>query len=400
LDNQSLRRFNFYAPYVKNLKREIWGVTLDEAWDTLLKLVPTRPILPNLQRFTFSIFDPHENIKLLLCIEALACPTLVEISCSGPGGQILSMDPLVVPQLVAMIAERCPDIHTLEIYTLVDSFVDKGSLPRRHRRVKFSSSLEQLCNLRTFGIGSELLSPNLYALLGSLPVLTSLTIHFPYDQPVSQHVVLVKDYISLPSESFPSLQHLGVACEFESIELILPLWKIQPLVQHLTSVHIQFNPIVTRASADLLADLFHFICQSSPHITDLHMDMRPSGNRPVLRILPTAISHLQRCSFQRIHIWQAELSQTCSFEQLALALPNLEYLNLPKQLVKYEDLVQLARHIPKLRFLAVRLDLRGWPRQDQRLHLDESPSTLYLESDFYFPAQNMTQSSYIESMAA
>jgi hypothetical protein len=66
-------------------------------------------------------------------------------------------------------------------------------------------------------------------------------------------------------------------------------------------------------------------------------------------------------------------------EQLALALPNMENLRIRNYHFTFNDLVLIAKHMPRLQQLSLSIQLIDWPSVDELslLPLTPSPSNLF-----------------------
>jgi hypothetical protein len=71
-------------------------------------------------------------------------------------------------------------------------------------------------------------------------------------------------------------------------------------------------------------------------------------------------------------------------EPIALALPNLEYVDVSEICFDFQDLVLVAKHMPKLQFLAVNLSMFSWPSELEPSSVTPSPSAFCLASGYQF----------------
>lgn len=245
LNDEHLERFRVYTPYITKLAQHIQRGGLQPAWDALRKLVPARPLLPNLRELIFSNqkgrtqkghSDPRATVSI---IEPFLCPTLVEIHSMGQFRCGEWFHPLQISQLSDMVARKCPNIQILEIYS--DYGTEKNWVTHMSlSSTNLLSSLLKLPNLRVLGISPEVLFPDALVLLGSLLKLESLSIYSPDDR------LAVIDFSGtlISSDSFPALRHLAVYRSSQSVSLIS-----HGKYLHLFSVWFQFasNSIQTRA---------------------------------------------------------------------------------------------------------------------------------------------------------
>lgn len=371
LDHRALLRFNLYAPHVRQFQPDY---ELGKFWGILLKAVPTRPIFPNLQVLGLSRMFPYLKTELISQLNAFLCPALTELRCPGPFGQML--DTLQASQLSASLVQHCPNIHTLDIYTGYTYALDL--IPTFGPPVPSSpdlpTSLAQFHNLRHLGGGPEFLSPEALVALGRLPLLESFTIAYSYKAPKS----FVQSNLSMPHDDFHALRHLGIYC-YNRIEHASELWKLPSLVQQLVSVHVDVDS--ASASDEQIRQLICLICKNSPLVSELHIDLEATIGRENIDLLsPTVISHLQRLPLRRLRIMASHprLTPIVDFERLAFALSNTEYLNMQCYRINFEDLVLIAKHMSKLRFLAVSLSPFVWPPKDQLPRLPTSDPPLFI----------------------
>ncbi|CAE6460787.1 unnamed protein product [Rhizoctonia solani] len=70
-------------------------------------------------------------------------------------------------------------------------------------------------------------------------------------------------------------------------------------------------------------------------------------------------------------------------EQLALALPNLEYLRIRNYHFTFKDLVFIAKHMSRLQQLSLWVQLSDWPSVDELFLLPLTPSPSYLRFNIH-----------------
>lgn len=348
------------------------------AWDVLLKVVPNRPLLPNLQILELGFLHEDDKIKPMKYADAFLCASLGFLHISEPNRGYL--DPLLASQLIQTISGQSPSINTLDIHTgdITPSSEVVALELKLRLNANLSAAFPRLNNLRSLGWGSEVLAPDVLVELGGLRNLDSLTINFP----TNEQEPTVPDNICLPANSFTALKHIGIFCQ--SVRTALRFWSILPLVGRLVSAAINLD--ISKATNDQICDFICCICRSSPHITNLQVKLETKRNPQPVSLSSTVVESLRWLPLQRVQLTQARLAPDCSCEQLAMALPNTEYLSLPHQFFRFEDLAFVVKHMPMLHFLGIGLDLGNWPSETQlRLH---SPTThprhrpLYLEFDF------------------
>ncbi|CAE7170960.1 unnamed protein product [Rhizoctonia solani] len=370
LDAQSLARFNFYAPYIKQVARHQRNRQADVVWDRLLRLVDTRPILPQLEvlKFSlsmtkFSLQDPVQFVSVYLC------PTLVEIDLTRKPDSII--EPQDLSDLVSSIALHCPHIRSLKLNNIT-------TFLRSFNTSELATSLAQLHDLRVLGLGPIALVPRMTTALSSLPHLESLILNETYHSPNSEDLLKPLDCI-LPS-GFPALQHFGIKPSFD-FERAARVWNLSALAQNLTSVSVRIDVEITRID---FRSFVRAICQRSPLITALALDFSDSPNYlgflvadiiDDLALLP--LQYLWLCGRDRgITHWDSE--------KFALAFPKMERLRIRGYYLTFKDLKFIAMHMPRLRQLSVRVRLNTeWPSKDELSSFALTPS----QSRLYFHLQ-------------
>ncbi|KAF8609085.1 hypothetical protein BDV93DRAFT_541423 [Ceratobasidium sp. AG-I] len=236
----------------------------------------------------------------------------------------------------------------------------------------FFTPISQFRDLRFLRSSSAVVNARVLQLLGNLPRLESLAACSPcVDGDDDKDDLILIANLVLPERSFPSLRGLEIDCVPGTV--LSKLWQTSPLVRNLVSVRVQFMAHNTESPSDLVC----MICQGSPHITDLDLDLNRVGDTALSNV---AVEHLRRLPLLRLRIWEAQVD----VRSLVLALPNVEYLTLNSMLVNFEDLALIAKHMPKLQYLCTGLALWGWPMYFELPGDSWSPSPCHLDSRFPF----------------
>ncbi|CAE7139499.1 unnamed protein product, partial [Rhizoctonia solani] len=374
LDGQSLTRFNFYAPHIKQVARHQRNRQADVIWDGLLRLVDTRPILPQLKVLKFSLsmsrFITQGPIGY---ISAHLCPTLVEIDLTRKADA--DMGPQNLCDLVSTIALQCPRIRSLKLNNIV-----LFDLP--FNTDGMASSLIRLHDLRVLGLGPIALDPKVMIALGALPRLEALIFYDTYYIPKLEGPL--KPNNSLPG-SFPSLRHFGIKTGFYP-ERVTRVWHLSALVRGLTSVSVCIASPMTHAE---LCGFVRVICQCSPLITAFSLDC--NGPSRYLRLLVAdTIDDLALLPLRYLWLWTKDIefpyvSSRWDGERFALAFPKMKHLRIRGFYLTFNDIKFIAMHMPQLRQLSVKVQLNGeWPSKDDlsSLVLIPSPSQLYFRLQF------------------
>lgn len=339
----------------------------------VLRAVSTRPLLPNLQ--SFAISDELQLTETAKIVDALACPTLVEICAPGLERDNGSVRSALSPRLMAQVAKLCPNIHRLELYTRgFHGWPHSMNTPGTSPSPSLITSLGQLHGLRTVGAGPEVLSSEMLMILGSLPSLESFMVYIPDDTPHQ----MIPDHLPPLTNSFPALRHFGL-CK-RSPSRVSQLWETLPFVQQLDSVSVKVN-FDSDTSEDTIRNLVCSVCQFSPNITDLHFDFRSDdfAADSLELFTPAVIAHLKPLPLRRMRILTSgsQLLPPCDDDQLVLALTNVEYLDIEHCDFTYEGVEFVAKHMPRLKFLTISLNGPNWPSEGE-LPLSPASSTSVL----------------------
>ncbi|KAF8598800.1 hypothetical protein BDV93DRAFT_512188 [Ceratobasidium sp. AG-I] len=373
-----LARFSIYAPFIQKLKANAEEGTSCLCWELLLSNVPTRPLLPNLRDLDVNpSFKEQDSSRIVKYIGAFLCPTLSVVHTSQ--SYHLWINPLEARDLLVQMATTCPNLTKLNI--LVGNSQHPIHLLELgpYSPSSLFTPLSRFHRLRVLRSSSAVLYPDVLQLLGSLPHLESLTAYshleaylLRSDNDNTEDDEIPIANLTLPEHSFPSLRNLEVDCVPGIV--VSKLWQMPPLVQDLVSVRVHF---MHDDDAEALSQLVCTVCQGSPHVTDLALDLVKSGGT---ELSSAASEHLSRLPLLRLRIWDCDLN----VQPLIRALSNMEYLNIEWVYVDYEELALIAKHMPKLQYLHVGLLLSRWPDKADLPRDSQSPSPCYINSRFTF----------------
>lgn len=369
LDAQSLVRFNLYAPYIKQLARHRRNRQSNIIWDRLLRLVDRQPILPNLEVLKFSLGIPSKSTVQdpTSYLSAYLSPTLVEIDHAR--NTRLPVGPKSLSDFALSLAQQCPYLHTLKL-----SDVTRFSIMDPAHSGQLADSLSRFHNLRVLGLGPVALDPNVLTAISNLPSLKGLILDEAPD--IWELPGLETNYSHLHG-GFSTLQCLGISPRFRLP--VTPTWSIVPLVQRLTSISVRVHSRVTQLE---LCAFVRDMCQCSPLITSLSLDCTSSINYVAL-FTSDLIETLSRLPLQRLRLQGKQYygsSPHWNIERFSLAFPGLEYLRLYGYYFTFEDLTFIAKHMPKLQQLSMRVKFfTVWPSTEEisLLALAPSPSRLH-----------------------
>ncbi|KAG8770691.1 hypothetical protein FRC12_004097 [Ceratobasidium sp. 428] len=180
LDQQSLLRFDLYAPLVRKITVDPTEEATKLAWHFLLRRVPRRPLLPGLRRLALSAGSSshHEPFEAVLCALALLCPSLVQLIESRDGDAWI--EPPLASLLLQSLAQTAPDLERLRLRAL-----SQKQIP--HTKSSLFSSLAAFRSLRILHCSTAMIDSPIMLLLSTLPKLDSLQINAPADDSDSEN---------------------------------------------------------------------------------------------------------------------------------------------------------------------------------------------------------------------
>ncbi|CAE6422550.1 unnamed protein product [Rhizoctonia solani] len=385
LDTQSLLRFNIYAPHVKRLalvrfRHDDEGNAI---WDRILELVNSRPILPNLEVLDVYVFVYRaEDLDPVSYIEAYLSPTLVEVNNVRDTQSFVK--PQILYQLVSTIVQEYPRISSLRLGDATGcSDPDPGQL---------ANCLSQLQDIRVLGLGPVALNPAVLTVISALPNLETLELDQEGDPSIVFNSAETMDAVlKLPYESFPVLHRLVIYIR-DKFELVDMIWSIPALLRRLTSISVRvYKPV----QYSQICDFVRVIHQNSPSISDLEFNFRHSWCfRSLLKT--DLFVHLSEFPLRRLYIWlvQQDDYQRFSGQQLVLAFPQMEDLEISGRDYTFEELAYIAENMPGLQHLSVSIQLStDWPS----MHKRPSPSFTPSPSQLYFRFPNSATIRYFSS---
>ncbi|CAE6448250.1 unnamed protein product [Rhizoctonia solani] len=280
----NLRRYNIYAPWVRQL--EIYGGYYQELVNPspLLNLLGARPPLPNLRRLTASTTAPVDENNLINFLTMFVNPSLTEIRTIIPqkglpeiwSSRIPSSS---VPDFLTRIKKTCPEIQVLEFYpeTTYASEWSERYIPNDQSR----NILSSFSSLRSFSSTTYIFEPAVFRLIGELPHLESLGIRGS----TTELAILNRQFnLSIPETWFPVLKDLRLYdIDPEDIQA---LWKYPTIVQKLVSALILTDDTTRRNPCDISFKRWNWVGpflvdlpSLSPHLKDVTFCMGNSNNK-------------------------------------------------------------------------------------------------------------------------
>ncbi|KAF8593325.1 hypothetical protein BDV93DRAFT_516654 [Ceratobasidium sp. AG-I] len=368
-----LARFNIYAPYVQRLESNTKNDLGSLGWDLLLSRVPTRPVLPNLRALTINPCFAQNSARFIDYIHSFLCPTLSDVRTSLHWNPW--MNPLGARDLLVRMAAICPGLTKLNIIPKISHHPDSLLKLGLYSPASLFAPISQFQDLCVLYSSSAMLNPDTLRLLGDLPHLESLGAYsVSIDEEGDEDADEVESPIAsltLPEHSFPALRHLEI--DHVPATVVSKIWQTPPLVRNLVSVKVQFTPSDTA----LLDNLICVICRGSPQTTNLELDLSQIQD---VELSSTVMEHFQRLPLRRVRIRDAY----ASCEPLALALPNVEYLDINGMRLSFDELTVIAKHMSELQYLSVGLYLWAMSGNPTFLHESSSPSSCQVDSWFAF----------------
>ncbi|KAG9118486.1 hypothetical protein FRC07_006988, partial [Ceratobasidium sp. 392] len=216
--------------------------------------------------------------------------------------------------------------------------------------------LKPFSSIRTLITTNSVLSSTVLEWLGTLPHLESIDVR-PSMRWLQndESVRLSLDDLAIPEGSFPALRHLALHCVPSWV--VPKLWSTPALVQRLMSVEVEFRWEDLQTS---VSELARVICENSPRLVEINFNVPEFANDRMLS--PDVLNCLRRLPLQRVKMTHATL-KAANYEALILALPEVEYLDISSINLGFQQLVLIAEHMPKLRYLEADIVVAEWPLQ-------------------------------------
>ncbi|KAG9098077.1 hypothetical protein FRC06_006831 [Ceratobasidium sp. 370] len=216
-----------------------------------------------------------------------------------------------------------------------------------------------------------LLQDGVLELLGSSTVLERLDI---YQGDSSGDLSLS----TLSLNVFPVLRHLGLL-DFLDDKAIRDFYDTLPgTINRLTSLEIQYyNKFPDRGLP--MTSLVSLICQGSPYLTDLSLQLMNGSNHGYIwQISPEILEALAVLPLQQLCIVSASIN--ARLDSLAVLFPYLRSLKLPHHLIQLLELRELIEKMPHLEYLGIALQLGLVPTDIPAVFY--SSALCVIESDF------------------
>ncbi|KAF8598205.1 hypothetical protein BDV93DRAFT_526902 [Ceratobasidium sp. AG-I] len=380
-----LRRFDLYAPFVKNL--EIYDRETEKFWIPnwrgFMSHARDRTLLPNLETLTLTTTSSHSN--QLMWIRAFLSPSLINIEVTPSARYVPLISHLSASTLLKHIGVACPKIQLLSLFpnsrTTSEADLDAHD---EQAMINFwdtslADYLKRLPLLRELASTTEILSPNCVVQLASLPHLTRLAIY-----PLATPFTVIQ--LASPTR-FTALRHFELCMATPT--QFYDTWRLG-IFENLTSIELSF---ITQPDSDEFdhrtwaTSIMALIAVNSPQLSDLIIDFDLHIAEKKLYNLGSVsvLSPLKTLPLKELHLREATLgvhTPATSFQDLKDFLPNVVILELPNQICTLKELYEFAR-LPNLKRLVVDLSLRTPDPQDPIPHPVNSNSNFrILESNY------------------
>ncbi|KAF8598580.1 hypothetical protein BDV93DRAFT_609764 [Ceratobasidium sp. AG-I] len=391
LSNSDLTRFNFYAPYVRSLDilpNQMVRYRFS-GWGELMQYAKTTTLLPNLRTLTFGCTQSKDS-SFINWIMTFLSPAVMEIYTSLPDS--LSQSRLSIANteiLLKAIIKQCPSVSTLSIFPMPESYSPHissnetgsvhnlepgvlGDLKYETHSDTFGTMLASDSNaeinsgtdvgqlgikpmcfydylkftqcLSTLSTSIIMMVPEALEILGSLPQLASLNVHYQFCEDVDCF-----DSSGLSEDSFLSLRALSLNfCDIGCIEYI---WGTTPLVNRLTSLTFNFNGEARDSypedSDDGLGDDFldflPTICSHSPNVQDFTIDFDAAHAETSSSIPIQTLECLSTLPLRKLDLRNAILVNIPRACQTLSTCPTLRDLYLQDQQISYGDMLSFTQ---------------------------------------------------------
>ncbi|CAE6478706.1 unnamed protein product [Rhizoctonia solani] len=391
LNEAHTTRFNFYAPFVTSL--DIFKYQDDRISilnpQPLIQFANVRELLPNLKCLELTT-DWKRRFNCVFWTNIFACRSLLEVNIpSSSDCEREFISDAAASGLTSTLQRRSSHIQKLTFFSHRNSPVDEEEnlLDRNfnHDRTPMHTFLPQFTSLTTINGSIGLLeSPALLA-LGSLPELKHLAVLYPMEDDIPE-----PDPTVLPPGSFPKLDTLTLTNVVEHTADFI--WTMPALVTRLQSLTINFQPPYNQEDETgwILQSLIPLICTHSPHIKEMVLEFNytifdAKEERYICNFSETAFDALAKLKLTHLEVLHARMVGEALTDRLVNTWPQIEVLRWTHQLVKVPQLSQFTKRLPKLKRLALSIDLNSFPDKcDANALVDIThPELRAIESDFH-----------------
>ncbi|GAB1527035.1 hypothetical protein RhiTH_010939 [Rhizoctonia solani] len=363
-----LDRWQIYAPFVRKLE-----IVEEESTrfhmgtlSALLSYAQQRVLLPNLTKLALSPKEP-QAMNYLFWVKVFGSSSLRDLRATYHSGEMPIVSNDRESTVIQAIVKQCPNLTTLGFFSYpcsekIENEYDRFFIQYPYPMQNFLSRASSLTTL----IGSlSFLLPQSLDALGRLPNLDRLEIYYPPKSTRQDIDDLRKGTLS--PTAFPALKALVLnnliqhGADF--------LWDLPPLVSKLTTVELKFNPYPRRQQNEwALREMIPKLCDRSPYISELLLEFdcdsqEGIGMPHMCQFTDTAFGLIAQLSLTRLEVMHARLAGPDVLFKLTRTWPNLEVLRWTAQHIKVQELQEFALFLPKLKHLAVEVNMMPLPEE-------------------------------------
>lgn len=368
LDEKAFARFNIYAPFVKNL--EIFRCEYQQFVmansQSLIDFAQTCELLPNLVSLTLQA-DNTRRLGYLFWTRIFASRSMLNIQAIYGKYDVMPVTSTERESvLMRTIVSRCPNVQKLAFFSFAGSSVGEHDLDTSFARdpTPMCTFLAKATSLTELIGSMSFLEHGALRAIGSLPNLRRLKIYYPHRWRDHERLRELKA-TCLPQTAFPQLNNLVLDDVLEhGVNFI---WRMTPLVGYLSTVEIGFYPYPRRTQKEwALSEFIPLLCERSPHIRELVLEFdslayEGTDDPHMCKFSEGAFDAIAKLQLTRLEVLHARLHWETSLIRLADTWPQIEVLRWPAQHVKPQDLRRFAERLPKLRHLALEVDMDPLP---------------------------------------
>ncbi|CAE6495178.1 unnamed protein product [Rhizoctonia solani] len=372
LTDEDLRRFNFYAPFVKRLncfKIEKYSRYRLRGWKQLLTALGSSPLLPNLHILTFNTRPTTTPFEQQAWFMLLLSPPIQELSLITTSTSNADLN-----ASAAELFFRCVSTTLLGITDLPSSSNDPPPHSIRTtvistrsddvERISWLTTVRDLASLSQLFISMSTLRAGQLSSIGLLPRLESLELDFDVDRNGNS----TSSYTTpnLPDDAFPRLRHFGLI-NLPDVPSFHAIWSLTPLVSNLTSVTLHFNKyrwMNVLTHDEIISDFIHPISEKSPDLVDIAIHPpeyewnEAESSAPMFGLIARLpLTKLRFAPMVPLHI---------SIPRAAGEYHLLRRLELPTSWVEVADIKTLAIAFPNLEYLALQITIHPGDFEDDQ----------------------------------
>ncbi|KAH7327644.1 hypothetical protein B0J17DRAFT_680473 [Rhizoctonia solani] len=359
LTDEDLRRFKFYAPFVKRLnpfKIEKYFRYRLRGWKQLLTALGNNPPLPNLRALSFNTRPTTTLFEQSAWFMLLLSPSLQEMNLTTTSSHC-ALNASAAELFFISVSTTLLDIKdsssSSNVTLASEPTVTISSESADVEDVRWFITVRDLPNLCKVSISMSALEAGKLSTIGQLPNLESLELDFD----ISSEDELTSSYttLNLPDNAFPRLRHFGLT-NLPDVSSFHAIWNLNALISHLTSITLHFNKyrwMSVLTNDQIMSDFIAPISEKSPALVDIAIyppeyewnEMESSA--PMFGLISRLpLTRLRFAPMVPLHI---------SIPHSTGKYPLLTRLELTKSWVEVADIKALAVTFPNLEYLAMQI---------------------------------------------